>query len=58
MARTYRNGSSQMHLFLTTCGSGGDVDPMVGLRVEWRAFGAERFGAPAAGAMVPAGVRS
>ena len=55
MARTYGNGSSEMRV-LSTYGSRGDVEPMVGLAVELRAFGAERCDAPAAGGVVPAGV--
>jgi hypothetical protein len=45
-----------MRVLLTTYGSRGDVDPMVGLAVRLRALGAEGFDAPAAGGMVPAGV--
>ncbi len=45
-----------MRVLLTTYGSRGDVDPMVGLAVRLRALGAEGFDALAAGSMVPAGV--
>ena len=45
-----------MRVLLTTSGSRGDVDPMVGLAVRLRALGAEGFDALAAGGMVLAGV--
>ncbi len=45
-----------MRVLLTTYGSRGDVDPMVGLAVRLRELGAEGFDALAAGGMVPAGV--
>ncbi len=45
-----------MRVLLTTYGSRGDVDPMVGPAVRLRALGAEGFDALAAGGMVPAGV--
>ena len=45
-----------MRVLLTTYGSRGDVEPLVGLAVRVRALGAEGFGALAAGGMVPAGV--
>jgi vancomycin aglycone glucosyltransferase len=53
-ARTYGNGSSEMRVSLSTYGSRGDVEPMVGLAVQLRALGAEllaRVGAP----LVPVG---
>jgi vancomycin aglycone glucosyltransferase len=40
-ARTYGNGSSEMRVLLSTYGSRGDVEPMVGLAVRLRALGAE-----------------
>jgi hypothetical protein len=45
-----------MRVLLSTYGSRGDVEPMVGLAVQLRALGAEGFDALAAGGMVPAGV--
>ncbi len=45
-----------MRVLLTTYGSRGDVDPMVGLAVRLRALGPEGFDALAAGGMVPTGV--
>ena len=45
-----------MRVLLSTCGSRGEVEQMVGLAVRLRALGAEGFDAPAAGGMVPAGV--
>jgi hypothetical protein len=45
-----------MRVLLTTYGSRGDVDAMVGLAVRLRALGAEGCDALAAGGMVPAGV--
>jgi 2-polyprenyl-6-methoxyphenol hydroxylase-like FAD-dependent oxidoreductase len=48
-ARTYGNGSSEMRVLLSTYGSHGYVEPMVGLAVQLRALGAEllaRVGAP------------
>ena len=45
-----------MRVLSSTYGSRGDVDPMVGLAVRLRAFGAEGSDALAAGGMVPAGV--
>src|SRR5215213_8400251 len=53
-ARTYGNGSSEMGVLLSTYGSRGDVEPMVGLAVRLRALGAEllaRVGVP----LVPVG---
>jgi vancomycin aglycone glucosyltransferase len=35
-ARTYGNGSSEMRVLLSTYGSRGDVEPMVGLGAEVR----------------------
>jgi vancomycin aglycone glucosyltransferase len=47
-ARTYENGSSEVRVLLSTYGSRGDVEPMVGLAVHLRALGAEmRVCAPA-----------
>src|SRR5215208_409664 len=40
-ARTYGNGSSEMPVLLSTYGSRGDVEPMVGLALQFRALGAE-----------------
>jgi hypothetical protein len=40
-ARTYGNGSSEMRVSLSTYGSHGDVEAMVGLAVRLRALGAE-----------------
>jgi hypothetical protein len=45
-----------MRVLLSTYGSRGDAEPMVGLAVRLRALGAEEFDALAAGGMVPAGV--
>ena len=41
-----------MRVLLSTYGSRGDVEPMVGVAVRLRALGA-----PAAGGVMPAGVR-
>jgi vancomycin aglycone glucosyltransferase len=40
-ARTYGIGSSEMRVLLSTYGSRGDVEPMVGLAVRLRALGTE-----------------
>jgi vancomycin aglycone glucosyltransferase len=40
-ARTYGNGGSEMRVLLSTYGSRGDVEPMVGLAVRLRALGVE-----------------
>jgi len=40
-ARTCGNGSREMRVLLSTYGSRGDVEPMVGLAVRLRALGAE-----------------
>ncbi len=40
-ARTYGNGSREMRVLLSTYGSRGDVEPLVGLAVRLRALGAE-----------------
>src|SRR3712207_4265614 len=40
-ARTYRNGSSELRVLLSTYESHGDVEPTVGLAVRLRALGAE-----------------
>jgi vancomycin aglycone glucosyltransferase len=40
-ARTYGNGNSEMRVLLSTYGSRGDVEPMVGLAVRLRALDAE-----------------
>jgi vancomycin aglycone glucosyltransferase len=40
-ARTYGNGSSEMRVLLSTYGSHGDVEPMVGRAVRLQALGAE-----------------
>jgi vancomycin aglycone glucosyltransferase len=40
-ARTHENGSSEMRVLLSTYGSRGDVEPMVGLAVRLRALDAE-----------------
>jgi vancomycin aglycone glucosyltransferase len=40
-ARTYGNGSSEMRVLLSTYGSRGDVEPVVGLAVQLGALGAE-----------------
>jgi vancomycin aglycone glucosyltransferase len=40
-ARTYGNGSSEMRVLLSTYGSHGDLEPMVGLAVRLRALGVE-----------------
>jgi vancomycin aglycone glucosyltransferase len=46
-ARTYRIGSSEMRVLLSTYESHGDLEPMVGLAVRSRALGAEvRMRAP------------
>ena len=44
-----------MRVLLSTYGSRGDVEPMVGFAVRLRALGAEGCDALAAGGMVPAG---
>ena len=41
MARTYGNGSREVRVLLSTCGSRGDVEPVVALAVQLRALGAE-----------------
>ena len=46
-----------MRVLLSTYGSRGDVEPMVGLAVQLRALGGEGRDAPAATAVTPAGVR-
>jgi vancomycin aglycone glucosyltransferase len=71
-ARTYGNGNSEMRVLLSTYGSHGDLEPMVGLAVRLRALGAEvrvcappdfaellaRVGVPlVATGVMPAGVR-
>jgi hypothetical protein len=40
-ARTFRNGRSEMLVLLSTYGSRGDVEPMVGLAVQMGTLGAE-----------------
>jgi UDP:flavonoid glycosyltransferase YjiC (YdhE family) len=45
-----------MRVLLSTCGSRGDAEPMVGLAVQLRAFGAEGCDAPVATGVMPAGV--
>ncbi len=40
-ARTYGNGGSEMRVLLSTYGSHGDIEPMVGLAVRLRALGVE-----------------
>ncbi len=45
-----------MRVLLTTYGSRGDVDPMVGLVVRLRALGVEGFDAPVATGVMPTGV--
>jgi vancomycin aglycone glucosyltransferase len=40
-AGTYGNGSSEMRVLLSTYGSLGHLEPMVGLEVRSRALGAE-----------------
>src|SRR6266545_1850930 len=52
-----RNGSHEMRVLLSTYGSRGDVEPMVGLAVQSRALGAEvRVCAPPDFAELLAGV--
>jgi UDP:flavonoid glycosyltransferase YjiC (YdhE family) len=46
-----------MRLLLSTYGSRGDVEPMVGLAVQLRALGAEGCDALVATGGTPAGVR-
>ena len=56
-ARTYGNGSSEMRVLLSTYGSRGDVEPMVGLSVRLGPLGAEaRVCAPPDFAELLAGV--
>jgi vancomycin aglycone glucosyltransferase len=55
-ARTYGNGSSEMRVLLSTYGSRGDVEPMVGLAVRLRALGTEGCDALVATGVMPAGV--
>ena len=55
-ARSYGNGSSEMRVLLSTYGSHGDVEPMVGLAVQLRALGAEGCDALVAASVMPAGV--
>jgi UDP:flavonoid glycosyltransferase YjiC (YdhE family) len=45
-----------MRVLLSTYGSCGDVEPMVGLAVQLRAVGAEGFDALVATGVTPAGV--
>ena len=45
-----------MRVLLTTCGSRGDVGPLVGLAVRLRALGAEGLDALTAGGMMLTGV--
>jgi hypothetical protein len=45
-----------MDVLLSTYGSRGDAEPMVGLAVQSRALGAEGFDALAATGVTPAGV--
>jgi len=45
-----------MRVLFSTYGSRGDAEPMVGLAVQLRAFGAEGCDALAAGGMAPGGV--
>jgi hypothetical protein len=45
-----------MRVLLSTYGSPGDVEPMVGLAVQSRALGAEECDAPAATGVMPTGV--
>ncbi len=53
-ARTCGNGSCDMRVFLSTTGSRGDVEPMVGLAVRLRALRAEvRVCAPPSAADLP-----
>jgi UDP:flavonoid glycosyltransferase YjiC (YdhE family) len=46
-----------MRALLSTYGSRGDVEPMVGLAVRLRVLGAEGYDALVATCVVPAGVR-
>ena len=45
-----------MRVLLSTCGSRGDVEPMVGLAVQLRALGAEGCDVLVATGLTPAGV--
>jgi hypothetical protein len=54
--RTYGNGSSEMRVLLSTYGSRGDIEAMVGLAVQLRALGAEGCEALVATGVMPAGV--
>jgi len=45
-----------MRVLLSTYGSRGDIDPMVGGAVQLRALGAERCDSLVATGMTPAGV--
>jgi len=69
-ARTYGDESSEMRVLLSTYGSRGDLEPMVGLAVRLRALSAEvrvyvppdfaelltRVGAPLVTGVMPIGV--
>jgi len=69
-ARTYGSEGSEMRMLLSTYGSRGDVEPMVGLAVRLRALGVKvrvyaspafaeplaRFGAPLVTGVMPDGV--
>ena len=46
-----------MRVLLSTYGSHGDVEPMVGLAVRLRVLGAEGYDAVVATGLLPAGVR-
>ena len=56
-ARTYGSGGSEMRVLLSTHGSRGDVEAMVGLAVQLRALGAEGCDALVATGVMPVGVR-
>jgi vancomycin aglycone glucosyltransferase len=57
-ARSYGNGSSEMRVVLSTYGSRGDAEPMVGLAVQFDTVAAVAEGCDAlvATGVMPAGV--
>ena len=54
--RTEMGGASEMRVLLSTYGSRGDVEPMVGLAVQVRAQGTEGCDALVASGVTPAGM--
>jgi hypothetical protein len=55
-ARSYGNGRSEIRVLLSTSGSRGDAEPMMGLALQLRALGAEGCEALVATGVAPAGV--